>query len=260
MTNRRKGAPGGRGNGPGRGGAAGRGDAAGRGGGTARGGAGRRRPLPFGWVSVFAVVALLAAGLVGWAVYASQTADGDFPVPTPVTADDSGLVDGAGPVTVEIWLDPHCPHCATFEQEAGTTLDRLVADGEITRVVHPVSFLDRASTTGYSTRASASVGCAADAGMHPPYVRELLARQPPSGGAGLSDDELIEVAIAAGITGSDFGDCVESGRYRDWVGHVTGRAAEQGVTATPTVRVNGADVPATAETVRDAVAAAGEGS
>jgi protein-disulfide isomerase len=207
---------------------------------------------------VLAVVALLAAGLVGWAVYASQT-DDDFPVPAPVTADNSGVVDGAGPVTVEIWLDPHCPHCATFEQEAGAQLDRLVADGEITRVMHPVSFLDRASTTGYSTRASASVGCAADAGLHPPYVRALLARQPPSGGAGLSDEQLIEVAGSVGIAGAGFGDCVTSGRYRDWTAHVTARAAQEGVTATPTVRVDGADVPATVEAVRDAVRAAGGG-
>lgn len=217
------------------------------------------RPRPVGWISVLAVVALLAAGLIGWAIYSGQRTD-DVATPASATADGSGLVDGTGPVTVEIWLDLHCPHCATFEEEAGALLDRMVADGTITRVQHPVAFLDRFSSTRYSTRAAAAVGCAADAGAHPQYVRALLAAQPSSGGPGLSDTELIEVGGDAGITDAGFAECVREGQYRGWTEHVTALAAREGVTGTPTVRVNGEDVPATAQAVQAAVAQASEGS
>ncbi|HLV58442.1 MAG TPA: thioredoxin domain-containing protein [Natronosporangium sp.] len=217
------------------------------------------RPRPVGWISVLAVVALLAAGLIGLAIYSGQR-DDDVATPASATADGTGVVDGNGPVTVEIWLDLHCPHCATFEEAAGELLDRMVADGTITRVQHPVAFLDRASTTRYSTRAAGAVGCAADAGAHPGYVRALLAAQPPSGGPGLTDDELIEVGADAGITDPGFAECVREGTYRGWTQQVTAHAAREGVTGTPTVRVNGEDVPATAEAVQAAVARARPGS
>ncbi|HEY8473715.1 MAG TPA: thioredoxin domain-containing protein [Natronosporangium sp.] len=209
--------------------------------------------------SAAAVVALVLAGLLGWLVYQSQRG-GDVPTPAHASADGTGLVDGAGPVTVEVWLDPHCPHCRTFEEQAGPTLDQLVTDGAITRIYHPVAFLDRFSTTKYSTRAAASIGCAADEGAHVPYLETLLAAQPPAGGPGLSDAELVEVGVSAGTAGPGFAGCVTDGRYRDWIERATAAAAEADVTGTPTVRVNGTDVTPAGDAIVAAVRAAGAGA
>lgn len=208
------------------------------------------------WISVAVVAALLLAGLVGLAIYQSQRS-GDVQPPAQATADGSGLADGAGPVRVEIWLDLHCPHCRTFEEQASGALDQLVADGQITRIYHPVSFLDRFSTTGYSTRAAAAVGCAADGGAHVPYVQALLAAQPPAGGPGLDAGQMIDIGAAEGLTGAEFADCVRSVEYRGWVQQVTDAAAEAGVTGTPTVRVNGATVEPSVPAITAAVQAAG---
>lgn len=213
-----------------------------------------------GWITVVAVVVLVAAGLVGYAIY--HLTQSDDPTIDPSTAPahaterGDGLVDGDGPVTVDIWLDAHCPACTRFEMEAGPTLDQLVDDGTITRVFHPISFLDRASTDQYSTRAAASIACAADGDAHPEYIYQLLALQPPQGGPGLTSDQLIEVGRAAGLDEQSFGQCVRDGEYRDWVNQVTRQAGRDRVNATPTVRVNGEEVAPSAGAVVDAIQAA----
>jgi hypothetical protein len=48
---------------------------------------------------------------------------------------------------------------------------------------------------------------------------------------------------------------VQDGRYADWARSVTDAASRAGITATPTVLVNGRDVGRTAEALRAAVAA-----
>jgi protein-disulfide isomerase len=214
----------------------------------------RRRNI---WISVAAGLGLVLAGLAGWGVSQLQRSTGH---PVPAQATGSGLVDGSGPVTVEIWLDLHCPHCRTFEAEAGPALAQLVADGEITRVYHPVAFLDRFSTTGYSTRAAVAIGCAADREGYLPYLSALLAAQPPPDGPGLSDDQLVQLAGSAGLAGPEFAGCVADQRYEGWVDQVTADASRVGVNATPTVRVAGQDVAPSVEAISAAVQAAGSGA
>jgi protein-disulfide isomerase len=216
----------------------------------------RQRQL---WISAIAVAALLLAGLTGWGIYRSQQPV-DYAVPASTTADEVGLVDGTGDVVVEIWLDFHCPACRTFEEESAATLDALVADGTITRIYYPVSFLDRASTTRFSTRSAASAGCAADGGAHPSYVQALLAAQPPQNGPALDNDTLIAIGASVGLEEPAFAQCVRDQEYRDWTRHATDQAARAGVTRTPTVRVNGDEVPPITSAVVDAVERAAAGA
>jgi len=212
----------------------------------------RRRRLI---LSAVAAAVLLAAGLVGWAVYVNQRPSG-YQTPATATKQADGLTIGTGPATVEVYLDFQCPACRQFEDSAGATLDKLVADKKITLVYHPLAFLDRASTTRYSTRSAASAGCAADAGKLAPYVKVLYQRQKPEGGPGLSDDELVAAATSAGITDAGFATCLHDGKYAGWVTHVTDAAVQRGINATPTVFVNGKQVDATAAAVQAAVDAA----
>lgn len=213
----------------------------------------RRRTL---WVSVIAVVVLVLAGGIGYAVYAGQRAD-SYTAPTGAVADGTGIPAGTGPTTVDVYEDFMCPHCKTFEETAGPTLDQLVADGKVRVVYHPIAYLDRFSTTRYSTRAAAASGCAATAGKFREYAEALFARQPPEGGAGLTDDELIQVGTSVGLTGQPFSTCVRDGTYRPWTQHVTDAASARGITGTPTVMVAGRPVqPLTTQAITSAVAAA----
>jgi protein-disulfide isomerase len=175
-------------------------------------------------------------------------------VPAHATRQGDGIVVGNGPVTVESYIDFLCPFCRQFEQNAGPALDAMVADELISWVVHPIGFLDRLSTTHYSSRASAASACADDGGRFRDYARALFANQPPEGGPGLSDEQLVELGLGVGLD-EGFADCVRAGAYLEWTAFVTAVALERGVSGTPSVFVEGVPVPANASTIATAVAA-----
>ena len=160
-------------------------------------------------------------------------------LPAGVTEEGDGIMIGHGPVRVDAFIDFLCPFCRRFELSSAPTLARLVADGQISLVYHPMNFLDEASTTNYSTRAAAASGCAADGGRFVEYAHALFVNQPPEGGPGLSDAELAGIGRAAGLTNTAFAACVSDARYLDWPPYVTARATALGVEATPTVLVAG---------------------
>ena len=178
-------------------------------------------------------------------------------VPASATPDGDGVVVGAGPVTVDVYIDFLCPFCRHFELSAGDALARLVSDGQISLAYHPMNFLDAASTTRYSTRAAAASGCASDGGRFAEFAHALFVSQPPEGGSGLTDAELAELAISVGLDGPAFTGCAQRGSYLDWPPYVTARATARGVQATPTVLVKGAPVPASGRMIARKVARAG---
>jgi protein-disulfide isomerase len=153
-------------------------------------------------------------------------------VPAGATPEGDGILIGSGPVRVDAYIDFLCPFCRQFELAAESTLAKLVADQQI------------------------SLACAADQGKFLPYAHELFVRQPPEGGAGLSDAELADIGDAVGLTGTAFADCLAKAPYRDWPSYVTERAVDAGVGGTPTVLVAGASVDPEARAIAAAVAAA----
>jgi protein-disulfide isomerase len=174
--------------------------------------------------------------------------------PAGATPDADGIVLGEGPVRVDAYIDFLCPFCRMFEERSGPVLNRLLGGGAISLVYHPLGFLDRLSTTRYSSRASAASGCASDFGRFRQYKDALFANQPPEGGPGLSQDQLIELGRLAGVTDPGFGTCVANGVYLPWTEYVTVRAAERGVSGTPSVFVAGIPVPANGDVIEAAVA------
>jgi protein-disulfide isomerase len=177
-------------------------------------------------------------------------------IPAGATLEGDGVVVGHGPVRVDVFIDFLCPFCRQFELSSGPALASLVADGLVSLAYHPMSFLEEASTTNYSTRAAAASGCAADGGRFAQYAHALFASQPPEGGPGLSDAELAGIGRAVGLAGAAFTLCLADARYLDWPPYVTARATALGVDATPTVLVKGAAVRPDARAITAAVAAA----
>jgi protein-disulfide isomerase len=206
-------------------------------------------------VGAVALALLLIAGIAGWYVYQEQRPEPSA-APPPASADAAGVKVGTGPVTVDVYLDFMCPHCKEFEDGTAATLDTLVTSNAATVVYHPLAFLDRFSTTSYSTRSAAASGCAADAGKFVEYARVLYANQPPENSPGLDDNKLIELAGTAGIDTTAFGQCVKDGKHTSWVDGVTEAATKAGVNGTPTVMVNGKKVDATPDAINAAVSAA----
>ncbi|BCB84913.1 hypothetical protein Psuf_022260 [Phytohabitans suffuscus] len=203
------------------------------------------------WTSIAAVAVLVIAGLIGWGVVSSQ-GSGSYTAPPGAVENGTGVKVGGGPVTIDVYEDFICPACRQFEQQSGGTIDQLVSEGKVTVVYHPVAFLDRASSTDYSTRASAASGAAAEGGKFREYAKALFAQQPAEGSAGLSDDQLIQIGRSVGL-GDAFAQAVRDGKYKPWTAHVTDEASGDRVNGTPTVRVGGKDVQPSSQAILAAV-------
>jgi protein-disulfide isomerase len=173
-------------------------------------------------------------------------------VPAGTPDDGDGIVLGAGPATIDLFVDFLCPFCRQFEESSGAALETIAAAGMGSLVYHPLGFLDRLSTTRYSSRAASASGCAADRHKFLEYKAALFANQPEEGGPGLSDADLTQLGRAIGLD-PGFGRCVGEGLYLEWVAFVTTRAIERGVGGTPSVLVDGVPVPANARMIAAAV-------
>jgi protein-disulfide isomerase len=199
--------------------------------------AGRRRVALAG--ALAGVLLVVAAG-AGMAVQAARVPH--EPSPQAVTlADGVSLGRSGARVTTELYEDPACANCATFEQSAGPQLQDWAASSTATVKYHVVSYLDSQSATKYSSRAAAAIYCAADAGRFREYHGLVFAEQ-PTPGSDITDDQLIAAAPRAGITGpraTAFAQCVKSKKYRDFVSRISDRASRDGVLGTPTLLVDG---------------------
>lgn len=209
-----------------------------------------RKPSPM-VVAAVVVVAVFAA-IVGFGVFYTHQAATD--VVPPVGGDAAGITVGnaAAPATIDVYLDFQCPVCRQYENQSGATIDQLVASGKAKVVYHPVAYLDRFSSTKYSTRSSAASACAADAGVFPQYLKLLYANQPPENSPGLPDAQLVDLARQAGAPDA-VASCIDSHRHNGWTASVTDAASQAGVNGTPTVKVNGKEIERTDAALRAAV-------
>jgi len=190
-----------------------------------------------------AIATVVAAG-IGVQVWRSDTG-GERAVPAGVV-ETYGLLAGSrdAPVRIDVYQDYLCPACRQFEATAGPVLEQLAEDGQARVVYHPIAFLDGYSTTRYSTRAANAVGCAADTSPSTALIMQqrLYDVQPPEGGPGLSDDRLIRLGRGAGASGA-FESCIRDQVFGGWTRGATDAASKAGVVRTPTVLVDGEELP-----------------
>jgi protein-disulfide isomerase len=194
------------------------------------------------WASIAAVAVLVIAGLIGWGVVASQDS-GDFTAPPGAVENGTGVKVGSGPVQIDIYEDFICPACGQFEQQVGSYIEEQVSIGAISVEYRPIAFLDRMSTTDYSSRAVNAAACVFDnegAETFHEFHDLLFANQPPEGGTGLSDDELTALAEQAGA--DDVDSCIADGEFDGWVEEANDSASQNNVVSTPTVYVAGEEV------------------
>ncbi|OAN42033.1 DsbA family protein [Mycolicibacterium iranicum] len=177
----------------------------------------------------------------------------EVPVPRGATEDRTGIAVGTGLVDIDVYIDFQCPFCKQFELASADALDELLGRQTVRLVRHPMNFLDSASTTHYSTRAAAAAAAASDARRFHEYARALFEYQPPEGGAGLTDDQLIALGRTVGITDPAFAQAVIRGRYRPWPRFVTEQALARGIGGTPSVFIQGKAIPARPDLIVAAV-------
>lgn len=211
----------------------------------------KERVLRFGIAG--AVVAAVAIIAVAVAVTRGG-GDDSSKWPSGVT-DDGGVAIGAAdaPVTIDAWVDFLCPHCADFEEANGPAIDELVESGQARVVYHPVTY----TGTVYAARANNAFGCAADEGMAAEFFKSAF-EAAYDGPVQWSNNDLVDLGASVGI-GGEYESCVRDDVYNDWASQSDDVGREAGVDGTPTIFINGTELPGeqwTPEGIQAAVTAA----
>ena len=216
--------------------------------------------------SLAAVVVLVA--LIGLGVQSGRAKiEGSLAAKNASVA--NGVVFGKkAAATVDVYEDFQCPVCLNFEKTAGATLDADVRANKAQIRYHMISILDDSSGGNrYSSRAANAALCASDLSVddfvafHKVLYGTYKGKQtqPAENSNGRTDDQLRAYAAAAGIKGTaatTFDTCIIVETHKALVAAITDRASQDGVNATPTIKVNGKGVTATLAAVTKAIAAA----
>ena len=206
----------------------------------------RRRNLVVTGVSLVVLVLIVVIATVvqssrdttGAAASAPSGAVGRYAVPAgPPSA----------PVKVTVYEDFICPFCGQFEAASRTALQKDIEQGKVQFQYHVLNFLDRSSSTHYSTRAANALAVVLDK-SGPAVAKQfhdlLFENQPQENSAGLSNDQLVALAVQAGAKKADVQKGIDDLEFQQWVKNVTDQASRAGVNSTPTVRINGKTVDA----------------
>jgi protein-disulfide isomerase len=205
----------------------------------------RRRSLIVG-TALLAVIAVAVAVfvIVQNSKHSSAAAGGS--TPANIGPGNSIVVGQASaPVTMIAYEDFQCPFCDKFEQANQIQIAAWVAAGSVKVEYRPIAFLDANSTDNYSTRSLNAVAALVNStpSAFPAYHKLLFANQPSEGGPGLTAKQLVDLAVQAGAPRAAMSSAVNGETYKAWTVRVTDAASKDKVNATPTVRINGKDVP-----------------
>ena len=204
----------------------------------------RRRSLV---VTAVGVVVLAFVLVIGYTVQNSRDTTGQSSA-APAGAAGYAVPVGrsSAPVTVTLYEDFICPFCGEFEAATRSKLQSDIDAGKVKIRYHVLNFLSRSSTTNYSLRAAnaqAVVLNAAGPTAAKKFHDLLFENQPKEGSAGLTDAQLIDYAVQAGASRSKVSDDISNLAYEQWVKNGTSQASKDGVTGTPTVKVDGKELP-----------------
>ena len=191
------------------------------------------------------VLALILA--IYYAVQSKRDTTGQATTPPAGVIGQYGVPRGpaSAPVKVTIYEDFMCPFCGELEAASRSTLEKYVAAGKVQIDYRVLAFLDRASSSEYSTRAMNALGVVLDTAgpqVAAKFHDLLYEHQPQEGSSGLSNAQLVDYAVQAGADRSKVQGPIDAVKYRQWVKNATGAASQAGVNQTPTVLVNGKQV------------------
>ena len=215
----------------------------------------RRRTVVAAVVGVVALV--LVVGAVVWGV-SSQDDDANVDAARPTGVAEAGAGLSFGPTaaeaesdglpTVDVYTDFMCPACRAFEEVAGAEIAALADEGQARVVYHPVNLIGSNTGTNGSTRTGGAAGCVTDVDDSAFFAFRdaAFAGQPTDESADIDDAQLVAWGEEAGLRGADlsaFTTCAEGDTYVDWVKQEWSKAKDRGVNSTPTVFVDGRELP-----------------
>jgi protein-disulfide isomerase len=203
-----------------------------------------------------AVVSAVGIGVLALILVLFTIANGKRDTTGAPAAFPAGVVAGyavpvgpsSAPVKVAVYEDFLCPFCGQFEAASRVPLEKQVEAGHVQLQYHVLNFLDRSTSTHYSTRAANALAVVLDTSgqtVAKKFHDLLFEHQPAEGSAGLPDSQLVDYAVQAGARRADVQPGIENRVFEGWVNKVTDQASKDGVNSTPTVIVNGKRLTAT---------------
>lgn len=178
----------------------------------------KRRTLIVQVSVVLAVIVVVVGGTL--AVLSAQDGGSDNATAPANVTDDGSIVEGNpdAAVTLQVIEDFQCPACQAFEAAAGDLLDQYAKSGDVRVEYRGISFLADNSTTQYSSRALNASACvvAEDPDSWKAFHDAMFVNQPPEGGAGLSDDQILNIIEDAGVDRGAVESCVTDEQYAGW--------------------------------------------
>jgi protein-disulfide isomerase len=196
----------------------------------------------FGLVGIVIIAALL---IIQGA--APKTVDVSSLQP-PVVQVPAGLADGRtlgkpdAPVTLDVWSDYQCPVCGQFAELVEPALIRTyVTDGTLKIVDHDAAFQGQRGSSSYdeSVEAAAGARCAAEQDLYWQFHNVLFANQVGENEGAFRDERLRAMATLAGVDVVAWDACRATGTQQAAVRAETADAVKLGVSATPTLHLNG---------------------
>lgn len=210
------------------------------------------------WLIVGSVITVVAALILGvFLLQGGDEIDEDAAVPGSGQSDvapaelpgevteDYGIAFGDPDAEhrVVIYEDFICPFCGALEESTSADLTALAASGDVVVEYRAINLLTRFGD--YSERAANAFAVVMDA-AGPVAAKEfhdtLFAEQPSESGPFLSDDRLVELAVASGAEESAVRPGIEDLSFGDWVNNATIAASDAEVQSTPTVLVDGEEI------------------
>ena len=213
---------------------------------------GPSRILIGGVVAAVAIIGIVLAVILGSSGSAGSPAKGgSAALPAGATGTGGGIVANAstakaGAPTLDLYEDFQCPVCGQLEKVFGKQITAMAQAGDVKLVVHMMSFLDAKLGNDASVRAAAAAACAADQGKFLDYHGMVYANQPSQEGAGYTDADLMGFAGKAGLSGSaltSWTKCFDARTHLGYARDVETAAEKAGVFSTPTLKLNGKDLP-----------------
>jgi protein-disulfide isomerase len=148
--------------------------------------------------------------------------------------------------TLEMYEDPRCPVCATFEQTVGATVDKGVEDGKYKIQYIGASFLDNGLGGEGSKNALSALGAALNVSPEAflEYKTAMYSAKwhPEESDDKFKDDDyLIEIAntVDALKNNTKFQNAVKNGTYDKWALEMSAKFDDSGVSGTPTLKMDG---------------------
>jgi protein-disulfide isomerase len=146
------------------------------------------------------------------------------------------------PVTLDVWSDYQCPACGQYARAVEPELvRRYVTPGTLRIVQHDAAFQGARTGGAYdeSVEAAAGARCAATQNGFWPFHDWAFANQSGENKGAFADARLRAIATSAGLDVPAWDACRATGEQQLAVRAETKQGLAQGVSATPTLFVNG---------------------